>query len=293
MRLLTIPPMTGTAIGLTTSAPVRVLHSTGSRLATMVATVMTLGRSRRRAPSFAARMRSASMERRAAVAPRPFHGFIEIDDHDDRGLNRRAEERDVANPDGDAERNAKRELQKHAAAQRERHGQQHVRSIAGPPIDAVQQWENDEKRTRQDESQRRARVELILVLAGVFDGDALRQSRLKIARQAGFHFLDKRRKVADLAVHVGLHSTTRSRPFSLAISSGPSTRRIVATWPSGITLPAALATSVSRSRSMSSRSLRCKRTWIGTRRRPSKTTPASLPPKPVSTASITSCARSP
>ena len=48
-RLLSIPPMTGAASGFITSAPVRVLHMIGSRLATMVATVMTFGRKRRRA----------------------------------------------------------------------------------------------------------------------------------------------------------------------------------------------------------------------------------------------------
>jgi hypothetical protein len=38
------------ASGFITSAPVRVLHMMGSKLATMAATVMTLGRSRKRAP---------------------------------------------------------------------------------------------------------------------------------------------------------------------------------------------------------------------------------------------------
>ena len=58
-RLLSIPPITGVASGFITSAPVRVLHMMGSRLATMVATVITFGRSRRRAPSFTATIRSA------------------------------------------------------------------------------------------------------------------------------------------------------------------------------------------------------------------------------------------
>ena len=50
IKLLAMPPMTGVASGFITSAPVRVLHMMGSKLATMVATVMTLGRSRKRAP---------------------------------------------------------------------------------------------------------------------------------------------------------------------------------------------------------------------------------------------------
>ena len=58
-RLETIPPMTGVASGFMISAPVRVLHMIGKRLATIVATVMTFGRRRSRAPSFTAEMRSA------------------------------------------------------------------------------------------------------------------------------------------------------------------------------------------------------------------------------------------
>jgi hypothetical protein len=50
-RLLTMPPITGVARGFMTSAPVRVLHMIGRRLAITVATVMTFGLRRSMAPS--------------------------------------------------------------------------------------------------------------------------------------------------------------------------------------------------------------------------------------------------
>ena len=54
-----MPPNTGVASGFMTSEPTRVLHMIGSRPATTVLTVMTLGRSRSSAPSITA-SRSAS-----------------------------------------------------------------------------------------------------------------------------------------------------------------------------------------------------------------------------------------
>jgi hypothetical protein len=53
-RLLTMPPMMGVANGFITSAPARLLNKIGRRLATIVATVITIGRNRNRAPSFTA-----------------------------------------------------------------------------------------------------------------------------------------------------------------------------------------------------------------------------------------------
>ena len=61
----TMPPSTGVASGFITSAPTLVLHMIGSRPATTVATVITLGRSRRRAPSITASRRAA----RVSVPP--------------------------------------------------------------------------------------------------------------------------------------------------------------------------------------------------------------------------------
>ncbi len=53
-----MPPMTGVARGFMTSAPVRVLHMIGRRLAMTVATVMTFGLSRSMAPSMTADFKS-------------------------------------------------------------------------------------------------------------------------------------------------------------------------------------------------------------------------------------------
>ena len=66
--------VTGVASGFITSAPVRVLHMIGSRLATMVATVMTFGRKRRRAPSLIAWSKSSELK----AAPRSSRFFFSI-----------------------------------------------------------------------------------------------------------------------------------------------------------------------------------------------------------------------
>ena len=51
MRLVTIPPTTGVAIGFITSLPVPVLHMIGSRPKRVVATVMSSGRTLSTPPS--------------------------------------------------------------------------------------------------------------------------------------------------------------------------------------------------------------------------------------------------
>jgi hypothetical protein len=131
-RLLSMPPTTGVARGFMTSAPVRWLQRMGSRLATMVATVMTFGRRRKRAPSLTRRS-----SRRDKPSPRSahfaFHGFLQVDDHDDAGLDGGAEERDVTDPDGDAEIAAEQPLQKHAAGQGEGDGEDDVRGFLALP----------------------------------------------------------------------------------------------------------------------------------------------------------------
>ena len=217
-RLLTIPPITGVASGFITSAPVRVLHMIGSRLATIVATVMTFGRRRRRAPSLTAAIRSATAEGRAALAPFSFQRFLEIDDHHHAGLDRRAEERDVADPDGDAEIVAEQVLQKDAAAQRERHGEDDVRGFLRVAIDDVEQQEDDEEHARHDDPQRLRRADLVLEFAAVFDGHAFRQCGTISRSMRAFTSSTKppRSRSCTLAC-----TKTRSRPFSLAISLGP------------------------------------------------------------------------
>ena len=74
-----------------------------------------------------------------------FKRFLQIDDHDDAGLDGGAEERDVADPDGDAEIVAEQVLQKDAAGQREGHGEDDVRGFLRVAIDDVKQEENDEQ----------------------------------------------------------------------------------------------------------------------------------------------------
>ena len=108
--------MTGVASGFITSAPVRVLHMIGSRLATMVATVITFGPQPQARAVLDACKQIVASEGRAALGLRLLHGFLEIDDHDDAGLDGGAEERDVADPHGDAEIVAEQLLQKDAAA---------------------------------------------------------------------------------------------------------------------------------------------------------------------------------
>ena len=58
-----MPPSTGVASGFMTSAPVEWLHMIGSRLATIVETVMTFGRSRSSAPSFTASISASRVSR--------------------------------------------------------------------------------------------------------------------------------------------------------------------------------------------------------------------------------------
>ena len=127
-----MPPSTGVASGFITSAPTRVLHMIGSRPATTVDTVITLGRSRSSAPSIDRVAQRRARQRAAQLAPLPLDGLFEVDDHHDAGLHRRAEERDEADPDRDREVVAEQPQQVDAAGQRERHGEQHVRGFERP-----------------------------------------------------------------------------------------------------------------------------------------------------------------
>ena len=79
IKLLAMPPMTGVASGFISSAPVRVLHMMGSKLATMVRTVMTLGRGRKRAPSLIAWIKSSRLNATPRSCCFFFQHFFEID----------------------------------------------------------------------------------------------------------------------------------------------------------------------------------------------------------------------
>ena len=128
----TMPPSTGVASGFITSAPTRVLHMIGSRPAITVETVITFGRSRSSAPSMTA-SRSAA---RVSVPPSRFalsrDRLLQVDDHDDAGLHRGAEQRDEPDPHGDREVVAEQPEEVHAAGERKRHGEQHVRGFERP-----------------------------------------------------------------------------------------------------------------------------------------------------------------
>ena len=201
-----MPPMTGVASGFNTSAPVRWLHKIGSRLATMVATVITFGRSRSRAPSFTAWIKSAARKPRAAFSHFPFHRFVQIHDHHDAGLNRRAEQRDVADPDGHAEVVAEQPLQEDAAGQRERHGEDDVRRLLRAVINDVKQQEDDEQRRRHDQPQSVLRADLIFVLAAPFNRHAGRQGNF--LREARLRFLYEAAEVATLDIRLHEHAQT-------------------------------------------------------------------------------------
>ena len=63
-----MPPNTGVASGFITSAPVEWLHMIGSRLATTVETVITLGRSRSSAPSLTASISASRVSRPSSAS---------------------------------------------------------------------------------------------------------------------------------------------------------------------------------------------------------------------------------
>ena len=218
-RLLIMPPMTGVASGFITSAPVRVLHMIGQQAGDDRGDGHHL---RPQAQARAVLDRASQILQRKRLRPSFrrcfFQRFLEIDDHDHAGLDRGAEERDVADPDRDAEVVAEQVLQKDAAAQREGHGEDDVRRFLDGCDRRVEQQEDDEQHGRHDEHERALRAELVLVFAAAFDASCRRAGRLISCAMRLLHFLDEAAEVAVL--HVGLHEDAQ-RPFSLAISLGP------------------------------------------------------------------------
>ena len=101
------------------------------------------------------------------------------------------------------------------------------------------------------------------------------------------HFLDEAAEVAVL--HVGLHEDAQPAVLAGDFVRAGVARWIVATWPSGMCLPAGVATSTSPSRSMSSRSLALRGAPESENAaRPSIVVVTFFPPRPASTASSTS-----
>ena len=174
-----MPPTTGVASGCMISTPVRWSQKIGVREAMVVATVMTLGRSRSRAPALTASISSS----RVSSRPRPLrlatHRLLQVGDHDDAGLDGGAEERDVADPDRDAEVEAHPGLEQDPAGQGEGHREQHMGRLPHRAEGHHQGREDDEDDGGEDVEQGLPGPQLVLVLAGVLDGHARVQGHLR------------------------------------------------------------------------------------------------------------------
>jgi hypothetical protein len=116
--------------------------------------------------------RSACPKRRAAFQAFSCHRLLKVEDHDHAGLDRGAEERDVADPDGDAEVVPKPPLQQHAAGQGERHREDHVRGFRRRVKRHRQQQKDNQQHGRHDQLQRLAGADLVFILAAPLNGHA-------------------------------------------------------------------------------------------------------------------------
>ena len=134
--------------------------------------------------------------------------LFEIHDHDHAGLDRGAEERDVADGDGGAEIVAESVLQEDAAGEREGHGEDDVRGFLHAAIDDVEQQENHDEHAGNDEPHGVNEPELVFVFAGEFK---LHTGRARDGFDAGLHFLHEAGEVA--ALHVGLHVAFQAAVF--------------------------------------------------------------------------------
>ena len=122
-----MPPSTGAASGFMNSAPVRVDHIGGSKPATTVATVMTLGRSRSSAPSMTA---ACSPARQHAICGNAAgNRLFQVDDHHHAGLDGGAEQRDEAHPHRNREVVSEQLDEEDAAGQSEGNRQQNMGSF--------------------------------------------------------------------------------------------------------------------------------------------------------------------
>ena len=147
-----MPPTIGAAIGFITSEPTPVSHRMGTRLARTTQTVINFGRSRCTAPSITA----ASMSSCFSGAPdlsRWSKRFVQIDDHDDAGFNRDAEQRDIADPHRDAEVVAEQPLENQTAGQRIDRGENQDGGLSDRMKDHVEQQEDHEEDDGQNQLQ--------------------------------------------------------------------------------------------------------------------------------------------
>src|SRR3954469_19902153 len=95
-----MPPTMGAAIGFMTSEPTPDSQRIGTRLASTAVTVISLGRSRCTTRGIIAISRSV-LPSGSPVRSR-IQRFMQIDGHDDARLDRNPEQRDTADPHGDA-----------------------------------------------------------------------------------------------------------------------------------------------------------------------------------------------
>ena len=121
---VTSPPTIGAAMRFMTSAPEPVAHSSGTRPISIVATVISLGRTRCTVPSMCAAMMSS----RSRICPArlaALEGVVDVDDHHDAGLGGQPDQGDDADPDRRRQPVVEQPQQPDAADQRERDRQQH------------------------------------------------------------------------------------------------------------------------------------------------------------------------
>ena len=261
----TMPPSTGVASGFITSAPTRVLHMIGSRPAITVDTVIT----------FRAQPEQRALDHRLAqggARQRTAHRFalprdrlLEVNHHDDAGLDRRAEQRDEPDPHGDRKVVAKQPEEIHAAGERKGNGEEDVCRFGDRVIGEVEEHEDHEEHDRQDDLQTLPCVFLILPAptpAHVIAPAGSDTSRATVCR-ASLTKLPTSRPCTFIS------TVAMSSPFSDEIIAGPRACSMRASWLNGICAPFGAATSTCPSACGSARYCGAYRTRTGKRRRPS------------------------
>lgn len=120
-----------------------------------------------------------------------FNGFVEVDDHDDAGLDGDAEEGDVADPDGDGERVAVERLEEDRTAEGEGHGEDDMGGLDGVVVGDVEEEEDHEQGDGDDEEQGASGAEQVFEFAAVFEGDAGREMGLESGFKTKAHLIDE------------------------------------------------------------------------------------------------------
>ena len=169
-----MPPTMGAAIGFMTSEPMPDSQRIGTRLASTAHTVISFGRKRWTAPSIAA----ASMSPFVKVFPDlqfVFERFMEIDHHDDAGLDRNSEERDIADGHRNAEVVVKQPLQQQPSTHRIDSRKDEDERLGDRVEDHIQQQKNHEEDDRKNQLQPLLRAQFQFVLSRPLKGVIRRQ----------------------------------------------------------------------------------------------------------------------